>query len=208
VAVVALNTAASADPITYSLSGTGTPSGATVTPYLTNASSDTAAQAASTVSGGAFTATIPARSLVTYVIPASAGGGGGTPTPTPTPTPTGSPTPTPTPSPTVSSGSCQVTYTTQSQWAGGFVANVTITNPGSSAISGWTLGFSFPGDQKITNAWSGSVTQSGASVSITSASYNATLAAGSSVSLGFQGTWTSSDAAPVAFTLNRTPCNL
>ena len=41
VAVVALNTAASADPITYSLSGTGTPSGATVTPYLTNASSDT-----------------------------------------------------------------------------------------------------------------------------------------------------------------------
>jgi cellulase/cellobiase CelA1 len=101
-----------------------------------------------------------------------------------------------------------VTYTTQSQWAGGFVANVTITNPGSSAISGWTLGFSFPGDQKITNAWSGSVTQSGASVSITSASYNATLAAGSSVSLGFQGTWTSSDAAPVAFTLNRTPCNL
>ena len=208
VAVVALNTAASADPITYSLSGTGTPSGATVTPYLTNASSDTAVQAATTVSGGAFTATIPARSLVTYVIPASAGGGGGTPTPTPTPSPTGSPTPTPTPSPTVSSGSCQVTYTTQSQWAGGFVASVTIANPGSSAINGWTLGFSFPGDQKITNAWSGSVTQSGANVSITSASYNAAIAAGSSVSLGFQGTWASSDAAPAAFTLNGAPCSL
>ena len=208
VAVVALNTATSADPITYSLSGTGTPSGATVTPYLTNASSDTAAQAATTVSGGAFTATIPARSLVTYVIPASAGGGGGTPAPTPTPSPTGSPTPTPTPSPTVSSGSCQVTYTTQSQWAGGFVASVTIANPGSSAINGWTLGFSFPGDQKITNAWSGSVTQSGANVSITSASYNAAIAAGSSVSLGFQGTWASSDAAPAAFTLNGAPCSL
>ena len=36
VAVVALNTGTSADPITYSLSGTGTPNGATVTPYLTN----------------------------------------------------------------------------------------------------------------------------------------------------------------------------
>jgi O-glycosyl hydrolase len=212
VAVVALNTATSADPITYSLSGTGTPNGATVTPYLTSASSDTAAQAATAVSGGAFTATIPARSLVTYVIPASAGGGGGTPTPTPTPTgsppPTGSPTPTPTPSPTVSSGNCQVTYATQSQWAGGFVASVTIANPGSSAINGWTLGFSFPGDQKITNAWSGSVTQSGATVSIVNASYNATIAAGSSVSLGFQGTWTSSDAAPAAFTLNGAPCSL
>ena len=210
VAVVALNTATSADPITYSLSGTGTANGATVTPYLTNASSDTAAQATTTVSGGAFSATIPARSLVTYVIPASAGGGGGTPTPTPTPTPTGSPTPTPspTPSPTASSGSCQVTYSTQSQWAGGFVASVTIANPGSSAINGWTLAFSFPGDQKITNAWSGSVTQNGAAVSITNASYNGAIAAGSSVSLGFQGTWASSDAAPTAFTLNGAPCSL
>ena len=160
VAVVALNTAASADPITYSLSGTGTPDGATVTPYLTNASSDTAAQATTTVSGGAFSATIPARSLVTYVIPASPGGGGGTPTPTPTPTgsPTPTPTPTPTPSTTPGSGSCQVTYSTQSQWAGGFVASVTIANPGSAAINGWTLAFTFPGDQKITNAWSGRLT--------------------------------------------------
>jgi O-glycosyl hydrolase len=212
VAVVALNTAASADPITYSLSGTGTPDGATVTPYLTNAASDTAAQGATTVSGGAFSATIPARSLVTYVIPASSGGGGGTPTPTPTPTgspsPSPSPTPTPTPSTTPSSGSCQVTYSTQSQWAGGFVASVTIANPGSSAINGWTLAFTFPGDQKITNAWSGSATQSGAAVSITNASYNARIAAGSAVSLGFQGTWTSSDAAPTAFILNGTPCSL
>ncbi len=36
IAIVALNTATSADPITYSLSGTGTANGATVTPYLTN----------------------------------------------------------------------------------------------------------------------------------------------------------------------------
>jgi len=28
------------------------------------------------------------------------------------------------------------------------------------------------------------------------------------VSLGFQGTWTSSDAAPTAFTVNGTPCSL
>ena len=75
-------------------------------------------------------------------------------------------------------GSCQVTYSTQSQWAGGFVASVTIANPGSAAINGWTLSFSFPGDQKITNAWSGSVTQTGANVSITNAGYNATHRAG------------------------------
>ena len=203
VAVVALNTGTSADPITYSLSGTGTPSGATVTPYLTNSSSDTAAQAATTVSSGAFSATIPARSLVTYVVGA---GGGGTPTPTPTPTPTGSPTPTSTSG--SGSAACTVTYSTPSQWAGGFVAAVTIANSGAAAVNGWTLAFTFPGDQKITNAWSGTVTQTGATVSITNASYNAAIAAGSSVSLGFQGTWTSSDAAPTAFTVNGTPCSL
>jgi O-glycosyl hydrolase len=77
VAIVALNTASSADPITYSLSGTGTANGATVTPYLTNSSASIAAQGATTVSNGSFSATIPARSLVTYVVGTSGGGGGG-----------------------------------------------------------------------------------------------------------------------------------
>jgi cellulase/cellobiase CelA1 len=103
-------------------------------------------------------------------------------------------------------GACTVTYSTQSQWTGGFVASVTIANPGTSPINGWTLGFTFPGDQKITNFWSGVVTQSGAAVSITNASYNATIAPGGTTSLGFQGTWTSSDAVPTAFTLNGTVC--
>ncbi|HZU46835.1 MAG TPA: putative Ig domain-containing protein [Mycobacterium sp.] len=73
--IVALNTGSSDDPISYALSGTGTPNGATVTPYLTNATNNTAAQTATAVSGGAFNATIPARSLVTYVIPAAASTG-------------------------------------------------------------------------------------------------------------------------------------
>ena len=50
----------------------------TVTPYLTSTSSDTAAQATIGVSGGAFTATIPARSLVTYDIPAGSTATGNT----------------------------------------------------------------------------------------------------------------------------------
>ena len=39
-------------------------------------------------------------------------------------------------------------------------------------------------------------------MTITNASYNATIRASASTSLGFQGTWTSSDAVPTAFTLN------
>lgn len=50
------------------------------------------------------------------------------------------------------------------------------------------------------------VTQSGANMTITNASYNARVAPSGSTSPGFQGTWTSSDAAPAAFTLNGTAC--
>jgi glucuronoarabinoxylan endo-1,4-beta-xylanase len=268
VAIVALNTGTSADPITYSLSGTGTPNGATVTPYLTNASSDVAAQAATSVSGGSFTASIPARSLVTYVVGTTGTTGNTVTVSNPgnqtgtvgtapslqiqatdsaagqtlsysaaglpaglsispstglisgTPTAAGTSTVTVTATDgtgasgsatftwTISGGGggCQVVYTTQSQWTGGFVAGVTITNTGSSAISGWTLKFTFPGDQKITNAWNGLQTQSGEAVSITNESYNGTIAPGANTSLGFQGTWTSSDAVPTAFTVNGATC--
>ncbi|HEY1625799.1 MAG TPA: cellulose binding domain-containing protein, partial [Streptosporangiaceae bacterium] len=104
-----------------------------------------------------------------------------------------------------SAGACHITYTPD-QWQGGFTANITIANTGGSAINGWTLAFTFPGDQKITNAWNGVASQSGENVTITSESYNATIAAGSSTSLGFQGTWTSSDTTPTAFTVNGTTC--
>ena len=111
---------------------------------------------------------------------------------------------------TISSGSpppaaCHVTYT-PNQWQGGFTANVTIANTGSSAINGWTLTFTFPGDQKITNAWNGVESQTGENVTITNESYNAAIAAGGSTSLGFQGTWTSSDASPTSFSVNGTTC--
>ena len=107
---------------------------------------------------------------------------------------------------TKSGGSCTVTYQTSSQWTGGFTANVTISNTGSSAISGWTLGFTFPGDQHITSTWNGVESQSGENVTISNESYNAAIPAGGSTSLGFQGTWASSDAAPTSFAVNGTAC--
>ena len=104
-------------------------------------------------------------------------------------------------------GACHVVYSTTSQWTGGFTASVTINNTSTSAINGWTLKFTFPGDQKITSSWNtGSNSQSGAAVTLTNASYNGAIAAGGNTSIGFQGTWTSSDAAPTAFTLNGTTC--
>ena len=101
---------------------------------------------------------------------------------------------------------CRVTYTTQSQWAGGFVAAVTIHNIGSAPVSGWTLGFTFPGDQRITNAWNSTFTQSGAAVTLGNVAWNEVIPAGGSTSFGMQGAWTASNAVPTSFSLNGSPC--
>jgi poly(hydroxyalkanoate) depolymerase family esterase len=130
------------------------------------------------------------------------------PSPTPTPTSTGSPSPSPSPTPTTTptGGTCHVVYTKSSEWAGGFTANVAVSDTGTAPVNGWTLSFSFPGDQKVTNAWNATVTQSGTAVTATNLSYNSSISPGGSTSFGFQGTWTSNDTAPSSFTLNGTAC--
>src|SRR5215472_16475294 len=117
-----------------------------------------------------------------------------------------SPPPTSPPPSSPPPGPCHVTYTKSSEWAGGFVANVTIANTGTAAVSGWQLAFTFPGDQKITNAWNATVSQSGSSVTAANASYDAAISPGGSVSFGFQGTWASNDTAPASFRLNGAAC--
>ena len=96
----------------------------------------------------------------------------------------------------------------KSEWQGGVVGNFTITNTGSTAINGWQLAFTFPGDTKAGAGWNAVLTQTGSSVVATNAFYNGSVAPGSSVSFGFQGTWTSNDADPVAYTLNGSPCSI
>jgi hypothetical protein len=46
---------------------------------------------------------------------------------------------------------CRVAYSVTSQWSGGFVANVDLTNLGAAA-NGWTLGWAYPSGQAISSA--------------------------------------------------------
>ena len=132
--------------------------------------------------------------------------GGSSPSPSPSPTRT-SPSPSPSPSPTqTGTANCSVIYSLVNSWQGGFQGQAVIKNTGGSAINGWTLAWTFPGDQKITQLWNGSYTQSGEAVRVTNASYNAAIAPGGTVTVGFTGTFTSNDTSPSAFTLNGTPC--
>jgi endo-1,4-beta-xylanase len=104
-------------------------------------------------------------------------------------------------------GTCHVTYTKNSEWPGGFTAQVVIANTGTTTINGWSLTFTFPGDQKITSNFNGGFSQAGKNATLTNANYNGTIAPGASITDGFQGTWTSSDANPTSFSINGTACN-
>jgi endo-1,4-beta-xylanase len=104
-------------------------------------------------------------------------------------------------------GTCHITYTKTAEWAGGFTAQVVIANTGTTAINGWSLTFTWPGDQKITSNFNGGFSQSGKNATLTNASYNGTIAPGANITDGFQGTWTSNGTNPASFSINGTACS-
>jgi endoglucanase len=136
-----------------------------------------------------------------------------TPTPTPsvtvTPTVTPAPSVTVTPTPTPTATGVAVTYTIVNDWGNGATVNVTIINNGTAAINGWTLDWTFPGNQKISNLWNGGYTQSGTSVAVTNLSYNNNITAnGGTVSFGFNLSYSGTNAKPSSFSLNGTACQV
>jgi cellulase/cellobiase CelA1 len=102
--------------------------------------------------------------------------------------------------------SCSAVYSLVNSWTGGFQAQVTLTDTGPSPISSWTLTWTFPGDQRIATIWNATATQSGGKVVATGESYNAAIAAAGSVTIGFTGTYTNSDASPSSFSVLGTAC--
>jgi hypothetical protein len=92
-------------------------------------------------------------------------------------------------------GKCSVTYT-KNDWGSGFTADVKVTNTGSSALSAWTVGWTFSGNQHITNSWNANVTQSGSGVTAKNMPYNGTIPPGGSTTFGFQATYSGSNPVP------------
>ncbi|WP_406068059.1 cellulose binding domain-containing protein [Micromonospora sp. NBC_01638] len=178
VVVVALNAGNSAQSTAFTLRNSVT--GGSATGYLTNNSNGMTPQSAVGISNGAFNATVPARSMVTYRIT-----GDTTPPPT-TPPPTTPPptTPPPTTPPPGGSG-CAATYQVTNSWQGGFQADVSVANTGASTTSGWRVSWTLPSGQSISQAWNGTLTTSGSTATVTNASYNGSLAPGARTTFGF-----------------------
>ncbi|ROP35843.1 cellulose-binding domain-containing protein [Saccharothrix texasensis] len=100
---------------------------------------------------------------------------------------------------------CRVDYSVASQWPGGFNATAVVTNLGDP-VNGWRLSWTFPGDERITQSWNGTHTQSGAQVTATNAAWNGGIATGATASFGFNATSGSRPTSPAVFTLNGTAC--
>ena len=111
-----------------------------------------------------------------------------------------------------SSGACEVDYTISPQNSSQFGAAINIKNNGSTALSGWVLTWTFANGQTISGSWNGTVSQSGANVTVSEQSgqsWENIPAGGSYSGFGFNGTWNgTTNAIPTAFSLNGTACTV
>jgi hypothetical protein len=97
---------------------------------------------------------------------------------------------------------CTVGYVLRSAIDGRFSAAVAITNTGSAAARDWSLTFVLPDGQKLVRGWSGGWTQTGRSLDVRGAG----LAAGGTVSTGFEATYRGAATLPGQFQFNGTVC--
>jgi len=176
--------------VTFTASGM--PSGVTAafSPTSSTSSSVLTLTASSTATTGAFTITVTGTSgsttaTTTFTLSVTSSGGGST---------------------------CTVDYTISPQNSSAFGAAITIKNGGSTTLSGWSLTWSFANGQTIASSWNGTVSQSGASVTVSEQSgqsWENIPAGGSYSGFGFNGTWNgTTNAIPTNFALNGTACTI
>src|SRR5690349_8119611 len=97
------------------------------------------------------------------------------------------------PAPAQAAVSCSATYTVTNAWQGGFQGSVSVRNTGDP-LTAWTIRFAMPAGATISQGWGGTWT-TGGSPTVTSASYNGSVASGASIELGFIGSGPSSGSA-------------
>lgn len=76
-------------------------------------------------------------------------------------------------------------FTALTDWDNGYSGQYTISNGGTSAVSGWTLTFRLPAGTSLSSLWDGSYTDNGGQVTVRNAGWDAAIAPGASVTVGF-----------------------
>jgi Cellulose binding domain/Glycosyl hydrolases family 18/Fibronectin type III domain len=98
-------------------------------------------------------------------------------------------------------------YAKTSDWGTGFGGQYTITNNLTVDLPTWSLVFSLPSTEKVTSLWDGTDTASGNTYTVSPASYDADIAPGATVVIGFDASYSGGYADPATCALNQDPCN-
>ena len=69
-------------------------------------------------------------------------------------------------------GALTASYKAVTNWGTGYTGQYTITNGGTSAVSGWTLSFQLPAGTSLSSLWNGSHTVNGGQVTVTTDSWD------------------------------------
>ncbi|WP_461119546.1 glycoside hydrolase family 44 protein [Saccharothrix stipae] len=83
---------------------------------------------------------------------------------------------------------CSASLHVNGDWGTGHVATVTVTNGRRTPMTGWRVGWTWPGGQQVTNSWNTTLKQNATGVVATDAGWNGSIGAGGSVTFGFQAT--------------------
>ena len=96
-----------------------------------------------------------------------------------------SPAPSASPTPSAAAGTCALSSSVTTSWSGGYQLQLTVTNTGTTALTGWTAGFAFAGAaESVSNSWNAAVTQAGTQVTAVNESYNGSVGPGGSATFG------------------------
>jgi len=88
--------------------------------------------------------------------------------------------------------SAACTYQIDNEWSNGYVASIVVKNDTGTAVNNWSVNWQYT-NNRITNSWNANLSGSNP-YTATNVSWNGSIAAGQSISFGFQGTKNGSNA--------------
>nr|WP_133743632.1 glycosyl hydrolase family 18 protein [Actinorugispora endophytica] len=100
-----------------------------------------------------------------------------------------------------------VVYSEGAKWETGYSAQFTINNPGPAALDDWTVRFTLPSGASVGSLWNATLAESGGVYTLTPPSWGASVPAGGSYSIGFNGVGGSGGTTPETCTINDAPCD-
>jgi endo-1,4-beta-xylanase len=80
---------------------------------------------------------------------------------------------------------CSASFVSVNAWSGGYQAEVTVKNTGSSSLSGWTVAWTLPSGQTIASLWNAVQGTANGQTTAHNADYNGQLTTGAGTTFGY-----------------------